>query len=260
MEKESSQSFLTSVIVFFTVFLILACLAFHSIYFSLSEKEVESLAESESSVLLSDEEEEEDIAYFYRLDQGEVLLEESDEEESKKLISVTELSFELYRSPKTRLAVEWFYSDLTGNRSVSLAILKNAEKFNIPFPLAFSLAHAESRYKVRAYNVNTNGSVDRGLFQLNSSSFPYLTEEEFFNADTSSYYGLSHLNYCMSLGKNEIVALAMYNAGQGRVKGSGTPFSTLNYIYSIESYKEKIEQNFTLEVLSYYKDTLYLEE
>ncbi len=260
MEKESSQSFWTSVIVFFSIFLILACLAFYALHFSLAEKKAESLKESETSVLLPEEEKEEDIAYFYRLDEEEVLLEESDEDENKKLISVTELSFELYRSPKTRLAVEWFYSDLTGNRSVALAILKNAEKFNIPFPLAFSLAHAESRYKVRAYNVNTNGSVDRGLFQLNSSSFPYLTEEEFFNADTSAYYGLSHLSYCIGLGKNEIVGLAMYNAGQGRVKGSGTPFSTLNYIYSIENYKEKIEQNFTLEVLSYYKDTLYPEE
>lgn len=182
------------------------------------------------------------------------------EENEKKLVSVTEAAFDLYHSPKTRLAVEWFYTDITKNREVALAILRNADEFNIPFPLAFSLAYAESKYKPRAYHVNTNGTIDRGLFQLNSSSFPNLTEAQFFDANTSAHYGLNHLSYCIKLGGNTIAGLAMYNAGQGKVKGSGTPFSTINYINAIVSRSDAIEQNFTLEVLSFYTNTLgYLE-
>lgn len=260
MDNESS-SFKTSLIFFSSIFLTLLILAFTAVFFFSDETQhifkKEAVVEEEPEV----EQVEEDVAFFYRKPEEEnTSVEEEDSEENKKLISVTDAAFALYRSPKTRLSVEWFYSELTGNREVAMAILNNADKFNIPFPLAFSLAHAESRFKVRAYNVNTNGTVDRGLFQLNSSSFPFLTEGEFFNPSTSAYYGLSHLNYCIGLGGNEIAGLAMYNAGQGKVRNSGTPYSTLNYIYSIESYKEKIEQNFTLEVLSYYTSSLYYED
>lgn len=254
-------SFKISVIVSGVVLALMCIVAFFALFYSDEAKLLRKpeLAEEE---YVEEPYFEPDVAYFWK--RGEkpdfALVEEEEEESEKKLISVTDAAFALYRSPKTRLSVEWFYSELVGNRDIALAILNNADRFNIPFPLAFSLAHAESKFKPRAYHENTNGTIDRGLFQLNSSSFPQLTEAQFYDAATSAYYGLSHLNYCIGLGKNEIAGLAMYNAGQGKVKGSGTPYSTLNYIYSIESYKESIEQNFTLEVLSYYTDSLFHED
>ncbi|MBR1722472.1 MAG: lytic transglycosylase, partial [Treponema sp.] len=53
----------------------------------------------------------------------------------------------LYRQPQSRPAVEWFYTHVTSNREVALAILENADKNDIPLSLAFSLAFVESRFK-----------------------------------------------------------------------------------------------------------------
>ncbi|MBO4319858.1 MAG: transglycosylase SLT domain-containing protein [Treponema sp.] len=158
----------------------------------------------------------------------------------------------LLRQPRTRASVEWFYIGVTGNREVSLAILEAAEENNIPLSLAFSLAYAESRYKPTAKNVNKNGSVDRGLFQLNSGTFPNLTESQFYDPKVSAHKGLEHLRYCLDTAGNEIAAMAMYNAGTNKVHDNRTPKVTLDYISQIESYRSALDQSFETEVLSLY--------
>lgn len=158
----------------------------------------------------------------------------------------------LYRQSESRAAVEWFYTRLVNDREIALAILENADKFNIPVSLAFSLAHTESRFNPQARHVNTNQTIDRGLFQLNNTSFPALNEEDFYKVEVSAYYGLSHLRYCLNVAGNEISALAMYNAGSSKVKRNSTPQSTLNYIAQIDNYREVIEESFKSEVMSYY--------
>ena len=158
----------------------------------------------------------------------------------------------LYRQPQSRVAVEWFYSQVTGDRDVALAILEAASQFNVPPSLAFALAYRESLFKPDVKHTNVNGSIDRGLFQLNSNSFPKLTEQDFYDARTSAHYGLSHLHFCLKSAGNEIAALAMYNAGATKVQNNGTPQTTLNYISHIESYKSEIEEKFAVEVLAFY--------
>ena len=164
----------------------------------------------------------------------------------------TDIGLDLYRASYSRPAVEWFFTNLTESRDVALAILQEADKNDIPLSLAFALAYTESRYKVRAYNKNTNSSIDRGLFQLNSSSFPFLTEEEFFDPQISAKYGLSHLRDCLDTAGNEVSALAMYNAGTNRVRNNGTPKMTLDYISSIVTYQQGLERLFNSEVAQYY--------
>ena len=105
---------------------------------------------------------------------------------------------------------------------------------------AFSLAFAESSYNPNAVNSNET-SIDRGLFQLNSKSFPELTESDFFNPETNAKHGLAYLAKSIERGGNEIVGLAMYNAGSGRVTGKGTPKMTLDYISKIINYKDEID-------------------
>ena len=159
----------------------------------------------------------------------------------------------LYREPTSRAAVEWFYIHVAGNKDVALAILSEAEKNDIPLSLAFALAHTESRYNARAVNRNTNSSIDRGLFQLNSNSFTFLEEEEFFDPKVSAKYGMSHLKFCMKTAGNEVSALAMYNAGTNKVRSNRTPQSTLNYIGKIMNYQEMIDKLFAEEVSSYFE-------
>lgn len=160
----------------------------------------------------------------------------------------------LYRQPQSRPAVEWFYTHVTSNREVALAILENADKNDIPLSLAFSLAYVESRFKSDAVNSNTNRTIDRGLFQLNNASFPKLIEAEFFDPKVSAKYGMSHLRYCMDIAGNEITALAMYNAGTSRVKQNKTPQHTLNYVAKISNYRGYIDSKFSTEVLAFYEN------
>lgn len=190
----------------------------------------------------------------------------SPEEDSDDSLTdfLTEVSFEafnktsdkglvLYRQSMSKAAVERFYAGITGNREISKAILLEADRNSIPPSLAFALAYTESRYKVTAVNHNTNGTTDRGLFQLNSSSFPALTEADFFDPYVSAKYGMSHLKHCLKMAGNEVTALAMYNAGSGSVRSNRTPQMTLNYIGKIISYQKTLDDMFYQDVVSFYE-------
>jgi hypothetical protein len=148
----------------------------------------------------------------------------------------------LYRNKLTRPLVESFYTRVTADVEITDAILSGADSNNISLPLAFSLAWVESSFRVRALNYNSN-SIDRGLFQLNSRTFPSLKEEQFYNPWINAEYGLAHYRYCIEVGKNEVVALAMYNAGVNRVR-RGTPYSTLHYIAKILDKKRNLLESF----------------
>ncbi len=185
----------------------------------------------------------EEIDLFENVDFSEQPVELSHKEDSGLV---------LYRQPQSKAAVEWFYSRITNDRDITMAILSSADKFDVPLSLAFALAYTESQYKSNAMHKNANGSVDRGLFQLNSNSWPNLTEADFYNPKTSAYYGLSHLNYCLKTAGNEIAALAMYNAGSTKVRHNNTPQTTLNYISQIQKYRGMLEQGFATEVLAFY--------
>ena len=148
----------------------------------------------------------------------------------------------LYRNKLTRPLVESFYTRVTANVEITDAILSGADSNDISLPLAFSLAWVESSFRVRALNYNSN-SIDRGLFQLNSRTFPNLKEEQFYNPRINAEYGLAHFRYCIEVGKNEVVALAMYNAGVNRVR-RGTPYSTLHYVGKILDKKRNLLESF----------------
>ncbi len=153
-----------------------------------------------------------------------------------------DISLYLYRNPSTRKLVVDFYVDLTKNPRIALPILTHADRFEIPLPLAFSLAWVESAFRANAISWNRY-SVDRGLFQLNSQAFPGLKEREFYDPQINARYAMAHLRFCLNMGGNEVVALAMYNAGPQRVN-RGIPYSTLNYIARILEYKTGLERQF----------------
>jgi soluble lytic murein transglycosylase-like protein len=148
----------------------------------------------------------------------------------------------LYRNKLTRSMVENFYTQVTADREIAQAILAAADTNDISPPLAFSLAWVESSYRVRAVNRNSN-SMDRGLFQLNSRTFPKLKEEHFYDPKINAEYGLAHFRYCMETGQNEVVALAMYNAGVNRVR-RGTPYTTLHYVARILDNEQQLLESF----------------
>ena len=164
-----------------------------------------------------------------------------------------------YRQPQTRAAVEWFYADVAGSREVSLAILSAADENDIEPSLAFAIAHTESQFKIHARHQNENGTIDRGVFQLNSNSFPQLKEEDFFNPKISASYGLKHLKLCLKSGNSVESAVAMYNAGIAKVSGNHIPKTTKLYITKVLRYKAHLEETFQSEIVNAFKkDDLYL--
>ena len=64
---------------------------------------------------------------------------------------------------------------------------------------------------------------------------------------------MSHLKFCLNTAGNEVSALAMYNAGTGRVRSNKTPQSTLNYVGKIMSYQKMLDQLFEEQVASYFE-------
>lgn len=164
-----------------------------------------------------------------------------------------DMGLQLYRDEISRQSVVWFYNQITNNEDVTLAILKEADKNDIPLSLAFALAWTESSYRPNAENGNTNHSIDRGLFQLNNKSFPDLDESDFFDPYTSAKYGLSHLKFCMETAGNEVSALAMYNAGTTKVRNNRTPQVTLNYVSKIMNYQEGLDSLFESQVVVFYR-------
>ena len=152
---------------------------------------------------------------------------------------------EYFRDPEYREWVTGFFASLCSNREIAQAILDNTDEYNVPPALAFALSWEESRFNPRAVSrPNRDGSIDRGLFQLNSRSFPDLEPAAFFDIKSNARYGISHLRHCIDSAASEISALAMYNAGTGRVRSTGAPEVTLNYISRILENRGKIENRF----------------
>jgi hypothetical protein len=152
---------------------------------------------------------------------------------------------ELYRDPQAQARVTAFFTEICASSEIAEIILSNANSFDIPPALAVALAWEESRLNPRAVNTkNRDQSIDRGLFQLNNRSFPRLELQAFFNPQVNAQFGMSHLRNCLDMGGSEIAALAMYNAGASRVKSSGTPKTTLDYISRILENRREIENRF----------------
>jgi hypothetical protein len=152
---------------------------------------------------------------------------------------------EYYRKPEYKEWIIEFFSALCSSREIAWAILDSSDEFDIPPALAFALCWEESRFNPNAINRhNRDGSIDRGLFQLNNRSFTQLEISSFYNVYSNARYGIGHLRHCLNAGGSEISALAMYNAGAGRVKSTGAPEVTLNYISRILENRRKIESRF----------------
>jgi len=177
------------------------------------------------------------------------IVEDDDEEDFSLLFSATEVIpdpvLEYFRDPEFKDWVIEFFAGICSSWDIAWAILNCSDEFDVPPALAFALAWEESRFSPYAVNrQNRNGTIDRGLFQLNNRSFPQLDSASFFSINTNARYGIGYLRHCLDHGGNEISALAMYNAGAGRVRSTGAPEVTLRYASRILENRRKIESRF----------------
>lgn len=135
-------------------------------------------------------------------------------------------------------ATRQFYLNLVGgNYQIVQAVYDYGERLNKD--LIFAQMEAESGFDPQAFNNNIDRetglviSTDRGLFQLNSKSYPNLTIEEFFNIEINVRYGIAHLRSELEYNKGNVRhALWTYNAGRRGIL-NGVPARTIVYASNI---------------------------
>lgn len=192
------------------------------------------------------------------------VVKEAEEDYSLLLLTnenIPDVILENYRNPEFKEWVIEFFTNICSDKEIAQAILKSCDEFDVPPALAFALCWEESRFMPYAINrKNRDGSIDRGLFQLNNKSFPQLDIHSYFNIHTNIHYGVGHLRHCLNFGGTEISALAMYNAGSGRVRTTGAPEVTLNYAARILENRRKIETRFHSRLIQEEESRIVTEE
>jgi len=136
-----------------------------------------------------------------------------------------------------------FFSEVTGDSSLAMSILRHAVSNRISPFSAFALAYIESEFNPKALNENV-GSADRGLFQLNSLSYPDLPDSVVFDPEENARVGLAHFRWCLDRARDEPAAVAMYNAGYLRVSQRKIPRSTREHVVRFVAYKRELRQKF----------------
>ena len=149
-----------------------------------------------------------------------------------------------FRDVSTRASVVAFLEERIGDAVVTEALVAAADRHHVDPALIVAVSWQESRFRSDAAGRNTNKSIDRGLMQLNSSTFTFLSEEDFYNPYLNADYGASYLRQTLDLSGNTVAALAMYNAGPGRVGSTGAPRMTLDYIDHVFAYRNDLVRGF----------------
>lgn len=162
-----------------------------------------------------------------------------------------------YQNPDTRSMTLAFFESITGDYGIATAILNESITQGVMPTLAFALAYEESDFNPKAFNRNSD-SIDRGVFQLNSKSFPSLSIEDFYDIHTNIRLGVAHLAFCLQQGGNDVAALAVYNAGLTRVSKGGTPKRTLDYIYKITGNRDRLDALFEAQVVARHTEIMTL--
>ena len=118
--------------------------------------------------------------------------------------------------------MKMIYENWVGDKRIADEIIIRCIQYNVPLNLAFAVAKKESNFDPRAVNYNYDqygqiSSIDRGIFQLNSKSFPQLSEDQMFNYKTNILYGIAYLSYCIKSFDTNYESLVAYNAGHSNV-------------------------------------------
>jgi hypothetical protein len=140
-----------------------------------------------------------------------------------------------------------FYSQFTNSQTISESIIRNALYYKMPINLAFALSYAESRFNPRAFNINSDGSIDRGLFQLNDSYRQDWKTKDFFNIEKNVREGIRY--WSAECNKNERtvpITFIAYNMGpySESARTSTIPLRRAGYIGDILAYEDMLNVEF----------------
>lgn len=115
------------------------------------------------------------------------------------------------------LALTLFCGKLLAAQNLSLCLEEAAARYQVSPALLWSIAKVESGFNPLARNVNTNGSEDIGIMQINSSWLPVLqryniTRKDLFDPCISFHVGAWVLSNNIHRYGNNWKAVGAYNA------------------------------------------------
>lgn len=140
-----------------------------------------------------------------------------------------------------------YFTGIINDAEIAEYAVKYSEISNIDTSLIVALMKVESNFNPLAINYNRNGSIDRGICQLNNSTFKHFKIADFYNVELNIKTGCDFLRWCIDNADDSIVmALAYYNAGYGNVSRENVGDITLNYINKILGYKKTYDDQIAL--------------
>ena len=121
---------------------------------------------------------------------------------------------------------------------IASMIIAAANQYGVPPALALGIASHESGFNPNAVNVNTNGTSDYGVMQLNDTTVQTLGISNPMDPQQNIDAGVSLLGkYLQQYNGNTTDALWAYASGSGAVSDSNTPNTTAaNFISYVQGY------------------------
>lgn len=112
--------------------------------------------------------------------------------------------------------------------TIQQMIVNAANLYGVPASVALAVAQHESQFQPGATHINTNGTTDYGVFQLNSSVLQTfgLTPAQAFDPQTNIDTAVSLLGSYIKTYGDVNTALWAYASGPGTVAAGGAPNST----------------------------------
>jgi hypothetical protein len=124
--------------------------------------------------------------------------------------------------------------------SIQQMIVAAANQYGVPLNVALGVAAHESGFNPSATNLNTNGTTDYGVFQLNTSVLQTygLTPAQALDPQTNINTAMSLLGGYISKYGDVNTALQAYASGPGNVASGAAPNSTASqFISYVDGYQ-----------------------
>jgi len=141
-----------------------------------------------------------------------------------------------------------FYTQFTKNAKISEAILKYSLEYDMPVNLAFALSYVESDgFNIKAYRHNTNGTIDRGLFQLNNGHRRSWKITDYYDIEKNCKEGIRFWSEdCYETDRSIPMTLIAYNGGpwSDNVLNGIIPENRVDYVNDILSYEDMLNVAF----------------
>jgi len=128
-------------------------------------------------------------------------------------------------------------------------VIKNAADSNkIPFNLLAALLYHESNFNPNCKFINKDGSIDRGIAQINNKAHPEISDAQAYDSNFAIHWAANYLANLYKQYNNWWETLLAYNGGHGAVIASrqGHPYNaqyadSIFKISNLKTYADEIQ-------------------